>query len=66
MAYKVIEITIQVKKLLIKLQHVCNELKDKNEIAIIEKYGYIARCYTAGLIGRIIFLYFYMQLYSLL
>ncbi|XP_071638279.1 uncharacterized protein [Temnothorax longispinosus] len=38
-----------VKKLLIQLQHVCNELRDKNEIVIIEKYGYIAKCYTVAL-----------------
>ncbi|XP_077264106.1 uncharacterized protein LOC143898469 [Temnothorax americanus] len=38
-----------VKELLIQLQHVCNELRDKNEIVIIEKYGYIAKCYTVAL-----------------
>ncbi|XP_024878469.1 uncharacterized protein LOC112458884 [Temnothorax curvispinosus] len=49
-----------VKELLIQLQHVCNELKDKNEIAIIEKYGYISKCYTVALIvaGICAFLYF--------
>ncbi|XP_071638266.1 uncharacterized protein [Temnothorax longispinosus] len=40
-----------VKELLIQLQHVCNELRDKNEIAIIEKYGYISKCYTVALIA---------------
>ncbi|XP_011863554.1 PREDICTED: uncharacterized protein LOC105559676 isoform X2 [Vollenhovia emeryi] len=40
-----------VKKLFIQLQHICNELKDKNEIAIIEKYGYTAKCYTIALIA---------------
>ncbi|XP_077264111.1 uncharacterized protein LOC143898473 [Temnothorax americanus] len=39
-----------VKELLIQLQHVCNELRDKNEIAIIQKYGYIAKCYNIALI----------------
>jgi hypothetical protein len=27
-------------------------IKDKQEIAIIEKYYYIARCYTTILIGK--------------
>ncbi|XP_011863551.1 PREDICTED: uncharacterized protein LOC105559674 [Vollenhovia emeryi] len=39
-----------VKTLLIQLQHVCDELTDKNEIAIVEKYGYTAKCYTIALI----------------
>jgi len=48
-----------------KLQYICNELKDENEIAIIEKYGYIAKRYTIALMGKIIFSYFYMQLHFL-
>ncbi|XP_025270189.1 uncharacterized protein LOC112639655 [Camponotus floridanus] len=36
------------KDLLIQLQDVCNELKDKNEIAIMKEYGYIASCYTTA------------------
>ncbi|KAH0946900.1 hypothetical protein HN011_005423 [Eciton burchellii] len=34
------------KNLLMKLQHVCNGLKERNEITIIEKYGYNAKRYT--------------------
>jgi len=29
-----------------QLQHVCNEIKNKNEIAIIEKYGHIGKHQT--------------------
>ncbi|XP_070523056.1 odorant receptor 94a-like [Cardiocondyla obscurior] len=45
-------IIFQVKKLLLDLQCICDELKDKNEIAIMEKYGYIAKNYTVALIGN--------------
>lgn len=38
----------------------CDELKDKNEIAIIEKYGYVAKCYTAVFTGKITCLYCYI------
>lgn len=33
-----------------ELQRMCNELKDENEVAIIKKYGGIAKFYTAALI----------------
>jgi len=33
--------------LLDELQHICDELKDENEIAIITKYGITANRYTA-------------------
>ncbi|XP_011864438.1 PREDICTED: uncharacterized protein LOC105560170 [Vollenhovia emeryi] len=39
-----------VKDLLMHLQHIHNKLKDKNEIAIIKKYDYIAKCYTVILL----------------
>ncbi|XP_070152689.1 odorant receptor 9a-like [Polyergus mexicanus] len=39
----------QVKDLLEQLQHIYNELKDKNEFAIINEYGYNARRCTATL-----------------
>jgi hypothetical protein len=42
------------KNLLMKLQHVCNGLKERNEITIIEKYGYNAKRYTIILISKII------------
>ncbi|XP_077280803.1 uncharacterized protein LOC143907740 isoform X1 [Temnothorax americanus] len=38
-----------VKKLLMELQHILNELRDKNEIAIAEKYSCIANRYTIAL-----------------
>ncbi|XP_039311492.1 uncharacterized protein LOC105198364 isoform X1 [Solenopsis invicta] len=39
------------KDLLIQLQHVHNNIKDKNEIAIIKKYHCIAKRYVTGLIA---------------
>jgi len=38
--------------LLEQLQDVCNKLKDENEIAIIEKYGSKAKCYTIAIIRK--------------
>ncbi|XP_011860674.1 PREDICTED: uncharacterized protein LOC105557894 [Vollenhovia emeryi] len=38
-----------IKYLLEELQHIYNELTDENEIIIIEKYGYYAKCYTITL-----------------
>ncbi|XP_070151840.1 odorant receptor 9a-like [Polyergus mexicanus] len=38
-----------VKNLLMKLQNVCNELKDKNEIAIMKEYSCNAKRYTTAL-----------------
>jgi len=35
-----------------QLQDVCNELKDDNEIAIIEKYGSKAKFYTTAIIRK--------------
>ncbi|XP_071637103.1 uncharacterized protein [Temnothorax longispinosus] len=35
-----------VRRMLEQLQDVCNELRDEKEIAIIEKYGSKAKCYT--------------------
>jgi len=37
----------KMKKLLIQFQHIFDELKDEYEIAIAEKYYYIARRYTS-------------------
>lgn len=45
-------LTRQVKYLLEKLQEFCNELKDENEIAIIERYGYSGKRYTAVIAGE--------------
>ncbi|XP_070523053.1 uncharacterized protein [Cardiocondyla obscurior] len=38
-----------VKDLLMQLQGVYNKIQDKNEIAIINRYDYIAKCYTVVL-----------------
>ncbi|KAL6260672.1 hypothetical protein P5V15_008192 [Pogonomyrmex californicus] len=42
--------TQTVRSLLEQLQHIYSELKDENEIAIIEKYGYNAKRYTIRII----------------
>ncbi|KYM79963.1 hypothetical protein ALC53_09668, partial [Atta colombica] len=34
------------KDLLMQLEHICNQMKDKNEVAIINEYNYTARRYT--------------------
>ncbi|RLU26115.1 ObirOr5-9E25 [Ooceraea biroi] len=39
-----------VKHMLENFQYMCSELKDKNEIAIIKRYGYIVKCIAIGLI----------------
>jgi len=40
------------KDLLAQLQHIYNHLRDKNEYAIVEKYGHIAKRYTVILTGK--------------
>ncbi|XP_067216125.1 odorant receptor 43a-like [Linepithema humile] len=50
-----------VKDLLAQIEHTYNQLKDENEHAIIEKYGYIAKWYTAvlgtfGIFGTSLFI----------
>ncbi|XP_071638158.1 odorant receptor 4-like isoform X2 [Temnothorax longispinosus] len=48
--YNAFRLNIEVvKKLLMELQHILNELRDKNEIAIAEKYSCIANRYTIAL-----------------
>ncbi|RLU21764.1 hypothetical protein DMN91_006140 [Ooceraea biroi] len=37
----------KIKFLLEQLQHICNQLKDENEVAIIKKYGNYAKQYAA-------------------
>jgi len=44
----------KIKELLTQFQHIHDELKDENEIAIGEKYGYDARRYTVGLTSNTI------------
>jgi hypothetical protein len=36
-----------------QLHNACIKLKDKNEIAIIQQYGYEGKLYTAILIGKV-------------
>ena len=43
------------KDLLMQLEHICNQIKDKNEVAIINEYNYTARRYTIILTGKKIF-----------
>ncbi|EZA47010.1 hypothetical protein X777_17037 [Ooceraea biroi] len=38
-----------VKRILNNLQYICSDLKDEKEIAIINRYGYIAKCATIGM-----------------
>ena len=38
-----------------QLEHICNQVKDKNEVAIIEEYNYIARRHTIILTSKKIF-----------
>lgn len=52
----------QLRNLLERLQNVCDELKDENEIAIIEKYGYKAKRYTYAIICKITYVEFYYML----
>jgi len=47
------------KELLVQLQYIYNELKDENEYAIIEKYGYNAKYLTIILLCKAIFLDFF-------
>ncbi|XP_077280788.1 uncharacterized protein LOC143907737 [Temnothorax americanus] len=50
--YNVFRLNIEVvKKLLMELQHILNELRDKNEIAIAKKYSCIANRYTIAFTG---------------
>ncbi|XP_026831078.1 odorant receptor 24a isoform X3 [Ooceraea biroi] len=37
-----------VKHVLENLQYICSDLKDENEIAIIKRYGHIAKCMAIG------------------
>lgn len=45
-----------------QLQRICNDLKDINEIAIIERYGSHAKRYTVVFTCKIIFFYLYYTL----
>ncbi|XP_024877007.1 uncharacterized protein LOC112457922 [Temnothorax curvispinosus] len=41
-----------IRSLLDRLQDVCNELRDENEIAILKKYGSKAKRYTTAIIRK--------------
>ena len=45
-----------------QLEHICNQVKDKNEVAIIEECNYKARRHTIMLTSKIIFLDLCLQL----
>jgi len=49
---------LQVKDLLMQLQHVHSKLKNKNEIAIIKKYDCTANHYTIAFTSKTIFIDF--------
>jgi len=38
-----------------QVQHIYNNIRDNNEIAIIESYGNKAKCYTTFLTGKNMF-----------
>jgi len=42
-----------------QLKHVCNELKDKNEIDVMKKYGSNVERYTAKIICKNLITNFY-------
>jgi len=46
-----------------QLQHVCNEIKNKNEITIIEKYGRIGKHQTIIITSKYIHIYIYIYIY---
>lgn len=46
-----------------QLLYVCNELKEENEIAIINKYGCNGKCYTMILTGKKFFFNLHVWLY---
>jgi len=39
-----------------QLQHVCNKIKNKNEIAIIEKYSRIGKHQTRKIMSKIVYM----------
>ena len=45
-----------------QLQRVCNEIKNKNEIAIIEKYGRIGKHQTRIIMSKIIYIFLHFEL----
>ncbi|XP_014478945.1 PREDICTED: uncharacterized protein LOC106746664 [Dinoponera quadriceps] len=50
-----------VRYLMEELQRICNELKDENEIAIMKKYGNIAKFFTAALMCKSIIIRYFKR-----
>jgi len=48
-----------------QLHFACIRLKDKNEIAIIQQYGWKAKCYTVVLTGKTLHFYASLIIYSI-
>jgi len=49
-----------------QVQHIYNDLRDNDEIAIIEKYGDYAKKYTVGFTSKMTFVVFYFFLLEFL
>jgi len=49
-----------------QVQHIYNNIRDNNEIAIVERYGNKAKCYTNFLTGKNIFRFFFLFFYFIL
>lgn len=48
------------QQLLAQMQYTCDKLTTKEEIAIIKKYGWKAKCYAKVVIRKKIFQYYYI------
>ncbi|RLU26064.1 ObirOr5-9E67 [Ooceraea biroi] len=55
-----------VKRVLQNLQYICSNLKDENEIAIIKRYGYIAKCVIIGMTLFVMCFFFIVTLLPIL
>ncbi|RLU26065.1 ObirOr5-9E64 [Ooceraea biroi] len=55
-----------VKRVLQNLQYICSDLKDENEIAILKRYGYIAKCATIGMTLFVMCFFFIVTLLPIL
>ncbi|XP_026823687.1 uncharacterized protein LOC109610890 isoform X4 [Ooceraea biroi] len=55
-----------VKRILNNLQYICSNLKDEKEIAIINRYGYIAKCATIGMTLFVMCFFFIVTLLPIL
>ncbi|RLU25937.1 ObirOr5-9E86 [Ooceraea biroi] len=54
------------KRLLNNLQYICSDIKDENEIAIIKRYGYSAKCVAIGFTLLTIGAFFIVTVFPLL